>query len=615
MNKFIKPLIILFLSTILIWLVFYIISITAPIKTQISSLPIINKENAEDTNIKWYNYNEEAFQTAIKEDKLIFLHITNPSCLECQFMQNNSFQNPDIINKMNKFFINIMVDNELRPDVFHIFSITEYIFSKTQGLPLNVILTPDFKPIFIISVTDNENLNNLFNDIENAWVNQRNEIYQQANQLFSITKSVLNIKYPKDINFPDKATIDNIYEIIKQKFETENSKFINDPRFFFENNLAFFLDYAQFADNNQAFLIAKNILDQIAISPMQDHLNGGFFNNSRGNDWSEPNLVKKLYNQIQLGELYLKLFVITNNPIYMEIVIKTLNFILNVMYDDNHGFYSAIYEDIANYGNSYLLSESEISKLNDSELNQFNQFFVLSDYSDHKDFTKTKIVSYKNLDALNVEAATEILHKIFKVKEQFNSVISDKKILTSWNSLMITFLVKASEILEKPEYLDIAETTFDLMTENNYRDNILYQTSNKTVIKELALFEDYSYLANAAISLFKKTQDYKYLNLAKALTSKAEFIFYDKDNFNFFANQMQKTMPRTKITNDTYIKSGNAVMANVLLDLYIITNQEIYVHKFKRLVSSFSPIMIKAPFEHISLWNLTIKYYQTKLQN
>ena len=176
MNQIIKPVIIFVLTTILIGLMFYIFKVII-IKPTPNSSSIASEQLHETyTKIKWHDYNDKAVQEAISENKLIFLHITNPSCLECQFMQQDSFQNADIIKKMNQLFINIRVDNEVNPDVYHIFSITEYIFSQTQGLPLNVILTPDFKPIFIISTTNKENLQHLFDDITNAWEQQKNNI-------------------------------------------------------------------------------------------------------------------------------------------------------------------------------------------------------------------------------------------------------------------------------------------------------------------------------------------------------------------------------------------------------------------------------------------------------
>ena len=44
-----------------------------------------------------------------------------------------------------------------------------------------------------------------------------------------------------------------------------------------------------------------------------------------------------------------------------------------------------------------------------------------------------------------------------RIKTQNQNIITDDKVLTSWNSLMIKLLINASDILSEPKYLDHAE--------------------------------------------------------------------------------------------------------------------------------------------------------------
>lgn len=56
-------------------------------------------------------------QKAREENKLIFLSVGYSTCHWCHVMEKESFENEKIAALMNKYYINIKVDREERPDV------------------------------------------------------------------------------------------------------------------------------------------------------------------------------------------------------------------------------------------------------------------------------------------------------------------------------------------------------------------------------------------------------------------------------------------------------------------------------------------------------------------
>ena len=67
--------------------------------------------------VEWYPWGNEALEKAQKEDKIIFLSVGYSTCHWCHVMERESFENPDIAKIMNKYFVNIKVDREERPDI------------------------------------------------------------------------------------------------------------------------------------------------------------------------------------------------------------------------------------------------------------------------------------------------------------------------------------------------------------------------------------------------------------------------------------------------------------------------------------------------------------------
>lgn len=71
--------------------------------------------------VDWYPWCDEALRKAKKEDKLIFLSVGYSTCHWCHVMEKESFVNKEIAEIMNKYFINIKVDREERPDIDRIY--------------------------------------------------------------------------------------------------------------------------------------------------------------------------------------------------------------------------------------------------------------------------------------------------------------------------------------------------------------------------------------------------------------------------------------------------------------------------------------------------------------
>ena len=96
--------------------------------------------------VDWYPWGPEALKKAKEEDKPIFLSIGYSSCHWCHVMAQECFDNPEIAQLMNQWFINIKVDREEHPDVDALYMKALVELSGQGGWPLSMFLTPDQKP-------------------------------------------------------------------------------------------------------------------------------------------------------------------------------------------------------------------------------------------------------------------------------------------------------------------------------------------------------------------------------------------------------------------------------------------------------------------------------------
>ena len=98
--------------------------------------------------VDWYAWGPEAFQKAKAEDKPIFLSIGYSTCHWCHVMERESFENEELAEVLNRYFVPVKVDREERPDVDRIYMMFVQATTGGGGWPMSVWLTPDLKPFY-----------------------------------------------------------------------------------------------------------------------------------------------------------------------------------------------------------------------------------------------------------------------------------------------------------------------------------------------------------------------------------------------------------------------------------------------------------------------------------
>jgi len=140
-----------------------------------------------------------------------------------------------------------------------------------------------------------------------------------------------------------------------------------------------------------------------------------------------------------------------------------------------------------------------------------------------------KDIGFKTVDFLLDNMSDGLLfYSNFMVKKD-GSILIDKKIITSWNAMVIKTLFVAS-ILDK-KYRKKAIDSLDRLLEVRFIDGKLYHTQNIE-----AFLEDYAYLGLALVSGYKVTGNEEYLIIAQTLLNRAIEKFYKHGRWKFSNN-------------------------------------------------------------------------------
>lgn len=620
------------------------------LKTETSPYLLQHKNNPVD----WYPWHEEAFEKASSEDKPIFLSIGYSTCHWCHVMAEESFENEDIAEILNRGFVSVKVDREERPDIDSIYMNACHIMNGNGGWPLTVIMTPDKKPFFSgtylppYSKYGRTGLSELLLRTEQLWNTDRSDLLKLSDAITSYVNS------PRKISdtAPSEELINKACNKLAEIFDLKWGGFGNAPKFPMPHNINFLIDYAIIKKEPQIFHMAYLTLTRMAQGGIFDHIGGGFCRYSTDDTWLTPHFEKMLYDNALLISVYIKAWKYSNNPLFKSAAEKTCDYVIRELTSPDGAFYCAQDADSDGHeGKYYIFTPEEINRiLGDEEGKKFCSIFDITEtgnfegknipnliktagsiYSTDINTSKSNLHNkyysdlneFNDLDNLHNSInpykllADNTINKLYKYRKNRTKLHRDEKILISWNGMIIKALSEAAYALNRPDFLTSAIKA-DIFIRKNMSDNserlLTAFSGGKSSIP--AYLDDYAFYADSLISLYQATMDIDYLIRAENLAKQIIEFFTDKENGGFYlsASYSEKLIGRPKETADGAIPSGNSAAACVFGKLAAITGKQIWQEHLDRHLEFLSGMAERYPSAHCaalsSMFNVLYPSYE-----
>ena len=141
--------------------------------------------------VDWYPWGEAAFRRAREEDKPVFLSIGYSTCHWCHVMAHESFEDAEIAEILNRYFVSVKVDREERPDIDSIYMAVCQAFTGSGGWPTSIFMTAEQKPFFAGTYFPKSGwggrpgLRELLLVIHEKWETDRTTLLRQADAVVS----------------------------------------------------------------------------------------------------------------------------------------------------------------------------------------------------------------------------------------------------------------------------------------------------------------------------------------------------------------------------------------------------------------------------------------------
>ena len=298
--------------------------------------------------VQWYPWGAEALEKARAEDKPIFLSIGYAACHWCHVMAHESFEDPEIAALMNKFFVNIKVDREERPDLDSIYMGAVVAMTGQGGWPMSVFLTPDGEPFYGGTYFPPSRRYNMpsFQEvllsIAKLWQDDRERLLHSGGDITRHLQTAQNLDLKQQPI--DPAGLDQAAFRLAQSYDWDHGGWGKAPKFPQPMTIEFLLRRASRGDH-LARDMALHVLDAMSKGGMYDVIGGGFSRYTTDQRWLVPHFEKMLYDNAQLARVYLQAYMITGNSTYRQVCEETLDFIIREMQDPSGGFYSSLDAD------------------------------------------------------------------------------------------------------------------------------------------------------------------------------------------------------------------------------------------------------------------------------
>jgi uncharacterized protein YyaL (SSP411 family)/thiol-disulfide isomerase/thioredoxin len=555
--------------------------------------------------VDWYPWGNEALERAQKEDKPILLSVGYSACHRCHVMEKESFEDPDTAAVMNRDFVSINVDREERPDLDEIYMHAVQAFTGGHGgWPMTVFLLPDGRPFLGGTYFPPDSSRGIpsFREVMakaiDVFRNQRPLVERVTDQVITAIRDTSRLPAPEaDLA---EAWLDPIAGAADQSFDERWAGFGGAPKFPPHGTLAVLLAHWMRTRSDRSLEMVKRTLDAMSRGGMYDLIGGGFARYSVDERWCIPHFEKMLYDNAQLVPVYIDAFAATGIPHYRDVAIETLDYVLREMTDPLGGFYASQDADSEGVeGKFFVFSPRELEEILGADGRRAAEIFSVTEDGSFE-HGKSVLRLYKARGELTDEDREFIARMrptLYGAREKRAHPGRDDKIITSWNSLMISAFARGASALDDGRYLEAAVRAADFLSTNLVEAGRIMRTWKNGRAHILGYLDDYAAFALASLDLHQATLDPKWLERGLEVSDRMIALFWDEEDGGFFytGSDAEKLVARSKSMLGGAVASGNGTAALLFARLEALTGRAELGEKADRILRSYQLLLDRAP--------------------
>ncbi|MBI3625612.1 MAG: thioredoxin domain-containing protein [Candidatus Rokubacteria bacterium] len=289
------------------------------------------------SKVRFVEHSPEAFETARRARKPVFLLISAGWCYWCKYFDRNTLETDEVATYLNRHYLSIFADHDRRMDVTRKF---------VRGLPMIVLFDPDgrvrqsfagaLKKEDFLSV-----LRRVEGEVRADWAKGQSQAPPAAMEM---TLRPLPVA-PETFQQLRRAT----EGYLEEHLDTVHGGFGTGDKHPHARILTYLLERHEATGDRRYLAMVERGLAGI-LRGIYDPVEGGFFHYAEGREWRRPHYEKLAHLNASLAAVFDKAYRVTQNPRYKEAAEATISYLLRTLYDaEAGGFYGSQTADPAYY--------------------------------------------------------------------------------------------------------------------------------------------------------------------------------------------------------------------------------------------------------------------------
>ncbi len=232
--------------------------------------------------IKWHPWSASAFEEAKLSGRPILLSISAVWCHWCHVMDETTYSHPGIIDLINREYVPVRVDNDVRPDINQRYNM--------GGWPSTAFLTSAGDILTGATYLPPDQMADALTRIAGYYRTNQPEIATRVLEARKRAGSAV----ARGAGSLEDGLVDSLLEAATAAYDPEYGGFGNAPKFPQTDAILLLLEQSQLRSDPRLHQMAVHTLERMAEGGTYDHVEGGFFRYSTTQDWSVPHFEKML---------------------------------------------------------------------------------------------------------------------------------------------------------------------------------------------------------------------------------------------------------------------------------------------------------------------------------
>lgn len=568
-----------------------------------------------DNPVHWREWSPEALAEAKALNRPILLSVGYAACHWCHVMAHESFENADIAALMNRLFVNIKVDREERPEIDQIYMSALHALGEQGGWPLTMFLKPDGTPFWggtyfpPIARYGRPGFADVLQAVARAFGADAEPVRINSASLAALLQAPSRAA-PATLS---RARLDEAGERLLSIIDPENGGVRGAPKFpqvpLLELHWRAFRRTGEARHRDHVL----NTLNQIVSGGIHDHIGGGFARYAVDARWLVPHFEKMLYDNAQIMSVLVWALCEYDEPAFRRAIADIAGWLDREMTTAGGAFAASLDADSeGEEGLFYLWTPDQIRAVLGADAEMFCDAYDIRPGGNFEGRSIPNRLHAGLADDDEDTVLAPLRARLLSARETRIRPGRDDKVLADWNGLAIAALAEAGMALGRPDWIARAAKAWDAVLAAVLAavpaaaggDHRLAHAARAGRRTFPGLSTDYAALIRAAVRLSEATGSAGYLEIAGQWADVLERHHRLPDGrFALSADDGEALIARLASGQDEAVPSGNAMVAEALVQLWLATGNSHYRDLADELIAAFSGEMVGNLFAHAGLLN------------